>query len=410
MAIPFYAEVLSNIQVFRATVSVDESIDPSLFVVKDNQLWLEDDLVIDLTRHGIQLVASSLQVQPEEVDGIAITNGQVLYQIKINLRSGSNIPPLEDKPWWTAKTMVSLDWQQIKCRHCDQAFVVNGDNKSPDSTVSQRFKCKELPSEHWYELVECWICHETKPEEHQARMRPILAKPSTLLVGAFYFLVHASDLVPHSTELDQEVANQVKWDSGPMTKWISINCKSCGKVVGEGHYERQQDKELNMMALKLYKYCVTPQPTPSELPMFLNFVVGDLIDAAQVHATHRFIIQGRKTGRVYALLWLFNWDTETINNDGFVDDIDEPTGKVSCQRGMKVLYSDIKDNGSELVKKWNLDKTTDHLIYPDIYCKQLVKFLKSSTEPVPPTMRMMNHPAMPLTKNFSVGFLPRSLS
>ncbi|KAI8341174.1 HECT-like ubiquitin-conjugating enzyme-binding-domain-containing protein [Chlamydoabsidia padenii] len=389
MPIPFYAEILSNIQVLRATITLDDLIDSTLLVVKNNnQLWLEDTLVVDLAHFGIQVVPSSLLVQPD-------TDHQHLYQLKLNL-THSDRSILEDKQWWTAS---SLPTQHIKCRHCHHDLV----NKNSTS-----FQCKNLPSEHWYELVECWICHEAKPEEHQSRMRPILAKPEVLLVGSFYFLVHSSDLDP-IIELDKEIANKVDWNRGTMTKWISVNCGDCGKVVGEGQYERKQDESsLNLMAVKLYKYCVTLQPTPGELPGFIDFVVGDLIEAAKVHATHRFIIQGKKSNRVHALIWLFNWDTTIVYNDGYTDDADEVSEKITCQRGMKVLYANTKDNGDS-VKMWTHDKSTDHLIYPDVYCEQLVKFLQATTDVLPPTLRTMNHPAMPMTKHFSVGFLPRSL-
>lgn len=73
---------------------------------------------------------------------------------------------------------------------------------------------------------------------------------------------------------------------------------------------------------------------------------------------------------------------------------------------MKLFYVDAKNN-VEAVKKWTLDKTTDHLIYPDPYCEQLVKYLQKSTSILPTNLRIMNHPAMAMIKNFSVGFLPQ---
>ena len=40
----------------------------------------------------------------------------------------------------------------------------------------------------------------------------------------------------------------------------------------------------------------------SSLPTFMEFLLYDLFDAAKAHATYRFIIQGRKTKQVYALV------------------------------------------------------------------------------------------------------------
>lgn len=82
---------------------------------------------------------------------------------------------------------------------------------------------------------------------------------------------------------------------------------------------------------------------------------------------------------------------------------------------MKVIYLDCSfanPDNDEHIKKyialWSNDKSTDHLIYPDNYCQQLVNTLNQSTLILPPFMRKINHPAMVLTKNFSIGFIRRS--
>ena len=41
------------------------------------------------------------------------------------------------------------------------------------------------------------------------------------------------------------------------------------------------------------------------LPTFMEFLLYDLFDAAKAHATYRFIIHGRKTKQIYALVIFF---------------------------------------------------------------------------------------------------------
>ncbi|CAO3642594.1 unnamed protein product [Cunninghamella echinulata] len=245
-------------------------------------------------------------------------------------------------------------------------------------------------------------------------MRPIFAKQGVLLVGTYYFLIHVNDFFSKDTlKLDYEMASQTNWNRGTTTKWIPVNCGKCGKVLGEGHYEQNEDKQLKLMEVKVFKYCVNLKPTIDENPNFINFVVGDMVNAANAHATRKYLIQGRKSNRIYALIWLFNWDTTIIYNDGFIDnddDVDnENEKKVNiCQSEnvMKLFYVDAKHN-AEAVKKWTLDKTTDHLVYPDPYCEQLINYLQKSTNILPAHLRIMNHPAMIMTNNFSIGFLPQ---
>jgi hypothetical protein len=79
---------------------------------------------------------------------------------------------------------------------------------------------------------------------------------------------------------------------------------------------------------------------------------------------------------------------------------------------IKVMYLDCFNQDNEHTKKylemWSRDKTTDHLIYPDNVCEQLVNTLSQSTLLLPSFMRVMNHPAMIFTQNFSIGFIHRS--
>lgn len=63
-----------------------------------------------------------------------------------------------------------------------------------------------------------------------------------------------------------------------------------------------EDGEMQLLAVKLFKYCIDLAPNPSEQPVFTDFLVSDLVNTAKIHATHRFLIQGRQSQRIYALV------------------------------------------------------------------------------------------------------------
>lgn len=63
-----------------------------------------------------------------------------------------------------------------------------------------------------------------------------------------------------------------------------------------------EDGEMQLLAVKLFKYCIDLVPNPSEQPVFTDFLVSDLVNTAKIHATHRFLIQGRQSQRIYALV------------------------------------------------------------------------------------------------------------
>ncbi|KAL9550738.1 hypothetical protein MBANPS3_004588 [Mucor bainieri] len=411
--IPFFAEELSNINVLRATIATEPTCDAAeCLQVKDSTLVLKDQVVADLKSIDIAVSTQQLVVaQPndassppsDENDNDALIPWEVklsLLKPPASLRSQQN----DVKEWWTSKLLLQQSLEkQMRCRHCAQGLL--------DAAIE--YKIKDLPSEHWYELVECWICHETKPEEHQARMKPILARPHVLLVGTTYFLIHPENIVKGALQVDPVVSKRSNWDRGTLTKWIAVNCSKCENAIGEGQY-CMEDGEMQLLAVKLFKYCIDLIPNPSEQPVFTDFLVSDLVNTAKIHATHRFLIQGRRSQRIYALIWLFNWDTHIVHNDGYREESDHALVR---ERVMKVIYLDCTAADTEAendthvnqqIALWSNDKSTDHLIYPDEYCQQLVDTLNQSTRVLPPFMRTINHPAMIFTKNFSIGFIRRS--
>ncbi|CEP09082.1 hypothetical protein [Parasitella parasitica] len=404
--IPFFAEELGNINVLRATIASESRCDVAeLLQVKDSVLVLENDIVADLG--SINIFVSTQKFVVAQPNNSSPTNKDELVPWEIKLSLLKPPTPLRSqqndvKEWWTSKQLLKQPLErQLQCRHCGHKFYGS----------SIEYKIKDLPSEHWYELVECWICHETKPEEHQARMKPILARPHVLLVGTTYFLIHPDNIMKGSFQADSVILKRSNWDRGTLSKWIAVNCSKCQSPIGEGQY-CMEDDEIKLQAVKLFKYCIDLLPNPSERPIFTDFLVSDLVNTAKIHATHRFLVQGRQSQRIYALIWLFNWDTNIVHNNGYIEDSNH---SLLRERVMKVIYLDCSATSVESdqhvknnVTLWSIDKSTDHLIYPDVHCQQLVDTLNQSTLILPPFMRRINHPAMLFTKGFSIGFIRRS--
>ncbi|KAF7723912.1 hypothetical protein EC973_001535 [Apophysomyces ossiformis] len=299
----------------HATLAQARSTKPEL-ISKDNCLWLEKEKLMDFTPAGLRVVPSKLAACPLEND---VSPG--LWEMKLELeRWNDKAQQQEPRQWWSARDLEGCNG--IECRHCHATLLVS----------SEPLQCKDLPSEHWYELVECWICHETKPEEHRARMRPISARSKALLVGSTYFLVHPDDISADTVRLDQDMLNRIDWSKGMATRWVTLLCEKCNKPLGEAQCEQQETKTV-MLAIKLFKYSVTLPLSPLERPNFIEFLVHDLVDAAKAHATYRFLIQGKQSNRIYALLWLFNWDTHIIHNHGFKSGDHNGTPEIFRERG-----------------------------------------------------------------------------
>jgi hypothetical protein len=207
--VPFYAEELGNINVLRASISTDPSCNVAESLqVKNNVLLLGDKVVADLSSIDIAVSTQNLVIaQPDDAPAAPTKDGLTPWEIKLSLLKTPKLlrsQQTDVKEWWTSKLLLAQSQQKnMVCQHCTTSLI--------DASVN--YKIKDLPSEHWYELVECWICHETKPEEHQARMRPILARPNTLLVGTTYFLMHPDNLILENIKVDPVVANRLNVSS-----------------------------------------------------------------------------------------------------------------------------------------------------------------------------------------------------
>lgn len=68
---------------------------------------------------------------------------------------------------------------RITCKRCSNTI-----------SAEQQFAVKQLPSEHWTELVECWSCHR---DEFAGVGQQIEARPSCILEGVDHVLIHVDD-------------------------------------------------------------------------------------------------------------------------------------------------------------------------------------------------------------------------
>lgn len=194
--IPFFLEQLANINVARATIAGDSNcpVEDAL-EIKNNSLRLGSQVIIDFDALNLKVDPSVLVISPSNDD----SSSTQYYDVKLSLTGRQQQQQQAtdgNLSAWTADNPRNVS--SLACRACKKELVRGLGNS------------KDLPSEHWYELVECWICHETKPEEHRARMQPILARENTLLVGASYALVHADNAVRENIQVDTDIAATIK--------------------------------------------------------------------------------------------------------------------------------------------------------------------------------------------------------
>ncbi|KAF9582711.1 hypothetical protein BGW38_010861 [Lunasporangiospora selenospora] len=332
--------------------------------------------------------------------------------------------------------------RNIVCRCCENMLLKSHPsvNKAQDSIQTQGseelkqdggplHRVVDLPSEHWQELVDCWMCHEEDFKE--LREGDLGARLGQALVGGTYLLIHASDVDQSAVSIESD-ARAVDWTRGVKRRWRPLACSRCLNPVGDGWYQSRKEDgtDLELIQAKFHKYMVcfegndnTGVSLRKTVPpqLFTSYVAAEIFEAARHHATYRFILQDRLKGTDMLLLWMVNWDSTILSNHTFDNDNsicwdDSLTPSISrswtsephsSRRVMKVLYlahpsleKQHREDSTELAKKlevwerWQGDHGVERLEFHKQFALGLLTGLTQSAVSQPPTLNNANIPSM----------------
>ncbi|KAL5499110.1 hypothetical protein ACEPAH_1628 [Sanghuangporus vaninii] len=215
-------------------------------------------------------------------------------------------------------TQVSeMDPTSFICASCSSALVQSQPQPQPQSQphgffltrnhahnqhpVTDKLTYLDLPSEHWEELLEAWMCHtDQKLSERVARHgRGFWPKAGQVFVGGSYFLFHESAVV--SSNLSVVETNK-------SDEWRRVQC-ICGAVVGRcrSHSGEGDSEDSGSSIYRIPKYALRPVSLTSEpvrVPLSA-FILEDMMEFVRAHATYRFVILDEEEERPRLLIWLF---------------------------------------------------------------------------------------------------------
>ncbi|KAF9941491.1 hypothetical protein BGZ65_002860 [Modicella reniformis] len=215
----------------------------------------------------------------------------------------------------------------LGCEACGNILLENNGDSGNQDGGGPIQRVVDLPSEHWQELVDCWMCHEEDFTE--LREGDLGARIGQALVGGTYILIHAAD-VNQSSVVIEEDAQAIDWTKGIKRRWRPLACLRCLYPVGDGWYQsvREDGTDLELIQAKFHKYTVTfkgqDKNTGRQLSIprqrFVSYVAAEIFESARHHATYRFILQDRLEGQDMMLMWMLNWDSTIITNQDTVQD------------------------------------------------------------------------------------------
>ncbi|KAJ3269851.1 hypothetical protein HDV01_000857 [Terramyces sp. JEL0728] len=233
--------------------------------------YFNDTLTIDLKLcKEIEITKLAIKVDDVQINCNSDISSAAIHQQKLQLKT--SIKP----------TSVTLFPQSLYCKCSNLLF-------------DKQARILELPNDYWFELQECWACHDedyTKLKGQEGGI--IYSQEGVLMVGTSYYLIHPSDLHDQIT-----------------TKEDKVMCKRCLFPLGKSI--------KNGKGIQLYKYRINGYRDNAKLaPSFTACFLRELIDEANTMAHYRYLINDK------LFIILLNWKILSYKN-GF-------------KKAVKILY------------------------------------------------------------------------
>ncbi|KAF8966601.1 HECT-like ubiquitin-conjugating enzyme-binding-domain-containing protein [Flammula alnicola] len=247
---------------------------------------------------------------------------------------------------------------------------------------------RDLPSEHWEELVEAWMCHSDQKLHDQVQKYSkggFWPSSGQGLVGGSYILFDESAM----NENNLHVAK----DSKHNDNWRLTRCLCGPSWAGV-------KSELWIRATRRYTgFSSTLFVPPLRIPLSA-FIVEDMTEFVQAHASYRFVIQDEEEEKPRILIWLFKPRIRLAYTTPRSHAIPKSANILAA----KVLYKLIKPNENDVDIKSILNRypgfpQAEYLSYPMPICRRLAGLLKESNSAYPESLRTMT--------GLEVGWLQR---
>ncbi|KAI0322864.1 HECT-like ubiquitin-conjugating enzyme-binding-domain-containing protein [Amylostereum chailletii] len=304
------------------------------------------------------------------------------YEVKLPSTETST-SAIESIPLLDASELLASHPTTFICASCSLPIVQS----------SRITRYDDLPSEHWAELVDAWMCHsdQTLSAQVSRHGRGFWPREGQALVGGSYILFDASAVTKANLWLQPKPDHEEEWHS--------VRCK-CGTFSGRCQ-DYVAEGGQTATVYRLVKYAIRPvsptaervlflpQSTPCRIPLSA-FIVEDMIELAQAHATYRFVVLDEEEERPRVLLWLFK-PRIRISYAALKHYSIPKQGTVQAS---KLLYkilgpatSDVDFN--TLLNKYPGFPQAEHLMYPKDVCMRLAALLKESNACYPESLRTM---------------------
>ncbi|KAG7448532.1 uncharacterized protein BT62DRAFT_964947 [Guyanagaster necrorhizus] len=383
-------ETLQHVLVFLSVTGAVPGVDIEAEVLSlpDKHLGGSDHLVVKSGPHTSLPLKLPGLVLPGKKE-IKVQSGH--YEIKLATLPAFTPSP-QSTPLLDASELSTSSPTSFICASCSLPLIQS----------SRIIQYRDLPSEHWQELVDAWMCHsDQKLHEQIAKNgRGFWPESGQALVGGSYILFEESamsktNLYAADTAKIADVRLLQRRDD-----WQPVRCL-CGAVVGRCQEHRTNSK--SSLVYRMLKYAIRPvSPTtePIKLPLSA-FIVEDMKEFVQAHASYRFLVLDEEDERPRILMWLFKPSIQLA----YAIRSQYALPKTASIQAAKVLFkllgpSEESSNLKSILDKYPGFPQAEYLFYPMNICRRLAGLLRESNLSYPESMRTMT--------GLDVGWLHRA--
>ncbi|KAG9122785.1 hypothetical protein FRC07_000684 [Ceratobasidium sp. 392] len=273
-----------------------------------------------------------------------------------------------------------LDAEQL--RACRPSSFVCASCSLPvvNATTSGTTRYNDLPSEHWAELLDAWMCHPDQQVSAEIAKRAEGFWPTSgeVLVGGGYLLFDSS--VVNQSGLVDAADQTDPFNTGRAIK----NGAACSVCVGRRSDIVKAGKKAR---------CTDSESTPYDRLWRLK----DMVDLAQAHASYRFIVQDEESGVTRILIWLFKPSIQ-LSYAGAAGSVIPARGSITAAKVTFVIFGPSEPANS--LERYPAFRNAEILSYPMDLCRRLAASLKESNAVYPEARRTLD--------GLSLGWLQRA--
>ncbi|GAA5910815.1 putative polyadenylation protein [Sporobolomyces salmoneus] len=372
-----------------------------------------DSIVVAPARGGpASRLSLPSRVIPQET---IVTSSGVYHEVKL-----VTIPPSPTKSRADLEVHVPLSTTELRqsmpvsfaCSNCQAELV--------DSSQITRYNA--LPSEHWAELLDAWMCHpdQTLSQDLVSKGKGIKPRIDEGLVGTSYVLF------PRTLTKNWRTPEKAQPTRSPSDdNLFPARCNCCSALVGY-HVEPLSPFEADATSFRLLKYAAYPllRTSSTSTDAFPEYnlschLTAELLETGQAHACHRFVLEDAEEEKPRLLLWFFNpairvsfstssslasylGPTSSTKSPRSTSSNSPPSGSSDLvsrsMNAVKVFYSVVSSTDDPHYHDF-IENKTETVSYPLAIVEQLSKLLEASSLVYPPAKRRFG--------TFETGFLER---